>query len=138
MEELSVNIGRVIDEILPEAIITALNDGLQDVENEAKNRCPVDDGALRGSIIHMVEQDGNSFIGSVGTNAEYAPYVHEGTGLYAKDKKGRQNVPWVYKTADGKFYSTKGHKPNPFLQEALDENMDNIMLKFEGALKDDT
>ena len=138
MGEISVNIGRVIDEILPEAIITALNDGLMDVERTAKDKCPKDDGTLRASITHTVEQDSESFIGSVGTNVEYGPYVHEGTGIHAKNGKGRQNVPWVYRTADGKYYSTEGQKPNPFLQEALDENMDNIMRRFEGCLKDDT
>ena len=45
------------------------------VQDDAKRNCPVDTGRLQGSIQYEVKEDD----GMVGTNVEYAPYVHEGT-----------------------------------------------------------
>lgn len=49
------------------------------VETAAKARCPVDTGRLRSSITWRIEADGNGVVAIVGTNVEYAIYVHEGT-----------------------------------------------------------
>ena len=129
--EFSINLGRLINE-LPEAINRRLDRACQIVENEAKTNCPVNDGVLRASITHQVEDSK----GVIGTNVEYAPYVHEGTGIYAKDGQGRQAVPWTYKDAEGKYHSTEGQKPQPFLQDALDNNHEKILQCFEGVLED--
>jgi len=56
------------------------------IENSAKVKAPVDTGYLRRSITHEVE--GN--VGLVGTNAEYAPYLEFGTGIFAEEGTGRQ------------------------------------------------
>lgn len=138
MGEISINVNKVIMETLPNAITKALNDACQIIENDAAKKCPVDDGPLRASITHKVSREEDAFVGVIGSNAEYAPYVHEGTGLYAKDGNGRKEVPWRYRAADGKYYTTSGQKPNPFLQNAIDENMDNILKPFEGCLDNDT
>lgn len=45
------------------------------VQDDAKRNCPVDTGRLQGSIQYEVKEND----GMVGTNVEYAPYVHEGT-----------------------------------------------------------
>lgn len=45
------------------------------VEAHAKVNCPVDTGNLRNSITHTVDEN----TAYIGTNVEYAPYVHEGT-----------------------------------------------------------
>lgn len=135
MSEISENLQKAINDIIPKRLEEALNDALQLVENSAKIKCPVDDGTLRASIKHDIEKDSkDTLVGTVGTNVSYAPYVHEGTGLYAKEGKGRQNVPWVYRTADGQYYKTDGQKPTPFLQEAIDDNRQQILKKFEGII----
>ena len=59
------------------------------VENSAKEKAPVNTGNLRNSMTHDVEGD----TGIIGTNLEYAPYVHEGTGLFAANGDGRTDVP---------------------------------------------
>ena len=104
------------------------------VERDAKILCPVDDGTLRASITHEV--DGKE--GRVGTNVEYAPYVHQGTGIYAAMGDGRQER-WGYQDAAGEWHSTIGQQPNPFLEKALMQNKKEIkkMLKetIEGAVK---
>lgn len=93
------------------------------VENEAKTNCPVDNGQLRASITHEVE-DGKGYVGS---NLEYAPYVEYGTGLFADGGGGRTDVPWVYRDAEGNFHSTLGQKPQPFLIPALKNNRQRIV-----------
>ena len=101
------------------------------VENDAKRKCPVDTGQLRASITHEVEGQ----TGIVGTNVEYAPYVEYGTGIYARDGNGRQ-TPWSYQRADGKWITTKGQKPQAFLEPALLENENEIKRLFKEAIKE--
>lgn len=130
-EEVKRRIEEVCSALLPEALVRGLTEACQIVENDAVRNCPVDDGILKASLNYDVAQDGSN--GIVGTNVEYAPYVHEGTGIYAKGGNGRQ-TPWTYKTPDGKYHTTEGQKPNPFLQDSLDTNMSNILQCFVGKL----
>lgn len=113
------NLDRVLDvgEVLEEACLL--------VENTAKQYCPVDSGQLRNSITHQVT--GN--IGYIGTNVEYAPYVEFGTGIWAKDGKGRK-TPWSYQDAKGEWHTTAGQHPNPFLERALMDNKEMIARLF--------
>lgn len=100
------------------------------VENTAKELCPVDTGILRMSITHEVDNN----IGVVGTNTSYAPYVEIGTGLFSSQGTGRQSR-WCYKTADGKWHSTIGQKPQPYLQPALSKNKKTIKIKMQEEYK---
>lgn len=104
------------------------------VEAEAKRKCPVDEGYLRASIFSGVKVTGSNIIGYVGSNLHYAPYVHEGTGIYAINGKGRK-TPWVWyggsKKWKGRHY-TVGQKPKPFLREALEENREKIIKIVKG------
>ena len=54
----------------------------QQVLNEAMRRCPVDEGRLRASHDLAVQVDGTRVTARVGTDLDYAMYVHECTGLY--------------------------------------------------------
>ena len=87
------------------------------VEKSAKQKAPKDTGALRRSITSKVE--GNQ--GIIFTPLEYAPYVEYGTGLFA-ESGGRKDVPWNYQDDEGKWHSTSGQKPQPFIRPALEEN----------------
>lgn len=105
---------------------------LKDVENNmvdaclecvryAKQECPVDEGYLRDSIDYATQREGNTIKGYVGSNLEYAPYVHQGTGIYAVDGNGRK-TPWHYTVESGKYkgeHWTRGQQPNPFLERAV-------------------
>lgn len=90
------------------------------VESQAKQNCPVDIGILRASITSETEVTAREIVGRVGTNEEYGPYVHNGTGIYAKDGNGRK-TPWGYTVRAGKhkgFHWTQGQRPQPFLENA--------------------
>lgn len=90
------------------------------VEGEARKNCPVDQGELRASITSETEVTSEEIVGRVGSNLEYAPYVHNGTGIYAVAGDGRK-TPWVYAVKAGKhkgFHWTRGQKANPFLEDA--------------------
>ena len=123
---MAIRITEVAEHILPQKIAEALEVAAQIVENDAKRKCPVDNGTLRASITHVTKETRVV----IGTNVEYAPYVHEGTGIYAKNGNGRQ-TPWTYRSADGTYHRTVGQKPKPFLQDALDEEMPNILDCFK-------
>ena len=131
--EISVadNMADAIENAIPEALMAAMQKAVLIVEADAKKKCPVDDGTLRNSITHDIESNKTGCTGYVGTNTESAPYVEKGTGLYNVDGQGRQNVPWKYQDAKGKWHTTKGMKPQPFLQPAVDDNSTDIMECFE-------
>lgn len=100
------------------------------VERSAKEKAPKDTGALRRSITSEVK-DG---VGIVFTPLEYAPYIEFGTGLFAEDGNGRQDVPWNYQDDEGNWHSTSGQRPQPFMRPALNENRENIKRILKEAL----
>lgn len=117
---------------LPDAIWFGLDRVGQKIENDAKKECPVDDGALRADIKHVVKRDEMEAI--IGNTLEYAPYRHEGTGIYAIGGNGRKEVPWRYKDAKGKWHSTKGVRPKRYLLNAIRANQATILkILGEGA-----
>ncbi|AMJ41693.1 hypothetical protein [Anaerotignum propionicum] len=97
MNEISLNLENIINNILPSAIQQGLDRAGYIVENSAKVKCGVDTGTLRRSITHDVEGD-TCYIGS---NIEYAPYHHE---------------------------------KNPFLEDSIQENIQEIKDCFKGVL----
>lgn len=156
---MSDNVSNNVDAFingLEDAIRASIELSCQTIENAAKRNCPVDDGILKASITHIIDDSstystfsdevvgdkvvlneesvsasGMGFNGVIGTNVFYAPYVHEGTGIYARGGMGRKQVPWRYKTPDGKWHTTKGQKSNPFLLNALDSNRQKILNIFK-------
>ena len=104
------------------------------VERQAKQDCPVDEGILRASITHEVSFDANEIVGRIGSNLEYAPYVHNGTGIYAVDGNGRK-TPWTYVVKSGKYkggHITVGQRPRQFLLYAQLFNKDKILRALGG------
>lgn len=90
------------------------------LEGAAKQKCPKDQGILAASLISEVGLTESEIVGRVGTNQEYGPYVHNGTGIYAKDGNGRK-TPWKFETKSGKYkgwHITRGQRPQPFLENA--------------------
>jgi HK97 gp10 family phage protein len=102
---------RDVDRAITEAEKRALEAIGLFVEGEAKLRCPVDTGNLRGSRDHKVDESKIGVI--VGTNVEYAIFVEKGTS--------RQTA-------------------QPYLTPAVEENIDKIKRitnQYLGRLNDD-
>lgn len=136
-EELEQALEEFIALKLPSACEAAMEDACLAVEADSKINCPAIDGTLRQSITHSIETDDKETItGYVGTNIEYAPYVHQGTGIYAIMGNGRKEVPWTYYDSKrGEFVKTSGIQPTPFIQDAVEKNRANIIKYFGGLLK---
>lgn len=104
------------------------------IEAKAKDNCPVRTGELRRSIMSEVTTNGTAIEGKVGTTLDYAPYVHEGTGIYSRSGTGRKDVPWVYCDEKGDFHTTSGVKAVPFLEDAVDEVAPDLLSFFSGVV----
>ena len=100
------------------------------VEGAAK-----DTGARRRSITSRIDEEDESLKGVVYTPLEYAPYVEYGTGLFAENGDGRQDVPWYYYDDEGNLRRTSGQKPQPFLRPALNESREDILRELQGGLR---
>ena len=116
------------------AVKIAVEEACEEIVKTAQDKCPVDTGDLNGDIKSAVVDNDATIIGRVGTNIDYAPYVHEGTGVYAKNGKGRQR-PWSYTNSKGEVVWTKGSKPRPFLQEAMDEHRGSALRYIAEVIK---
>lgn len=104
------------------------------VERDAKINCPVDQGHLRASIQHDVSFNAEEIVGVVYSSEEIAPYVHQGTGIYAVNGDGRK-TPWKYEVKAGKYkgwHITRGQKPCPFLEYAKLFQKDKISKILAG------
>lgn len=91
-------------------------EGYAQLELESNPR-RVDTGNLRNSISHAKDENA----AYVGTNVDYAIYVHEGTGKYAVGGGGRQ-TPWRYQDDEGNWHTTTGMLPNRFLRNAVEKH----------------
>ena len=103
------------------------------VEGRARKYAPVKTSNLAGSGSSNVDRDGNT--GIVTFAAPYAPYVHQGTGLYGPHRtkivpKNKRALFWT--GARHPVKSVRGMKGNPFLVRAAQET-DMAGLYAEGA-----
>lgn len=135
MEDFKIvidNLENFINSGLENKIAEALEKACLLVETDAKKKCPVDDGQLRQSITHKVDIE--NMEGIIGTSVEYAPYVEIGTGIYSSEGTGRKTA-WMYKDEkSGEWHRTRGSKPKPYLQPAMEENKSKIQDLFKGII----
>lgn len=132
LDEIIANLQKY-EGLLESKMKVAIEQASQIVENKAKQICPVDDGTLRASITHTVTGSGDEVIGKVGSNLEYAPYVHQGTGIHAVKNDGRKDA-WSYQGPDGKWHTTVGQKPQPFLEDAAKKSRSEIQRKIKEVM----
>lgn len=133
--ELQAALGRLISE-MPQKTQNCMQNACLAVEAQAKENCPAATGELRRSIQSEVEGGGTMIHGRVGTNTDYAIYVHEGTGIYSSSGAGRSDVPWTYYSDRlGHFVKTSGIKSTPFMADALTTMAPQIADYFMGVLE---
>ena len=128
--EVSRNL-RDLQAKLPSMLEKRMGQACAVVRNDAVKSAPSKTGELRRSIDFQVSHDGTE--GIIFSNLKYAPYVEVGTGIYSK--KGGRDTPWTYPMYDhGKvrFVKTRGMRPRPYLEPALQQNSTKIRQCFEG------
>ena len=102
------------------ALISGVSKAAMLVQGSAKNKAPVDSGALRQSIrADKAKVQGENVTATVSTNLEYAPYVEFGTGSRGQSTNTNTEVEVSYRS------DWRGNKAQPFLWPALRENRNN-------------
>lgn len=106
--------------------------------NESQRATPKDTGELQQKHRMSVDIKGSKIEGRVEAYAEHAVYVHEGTGIYARNGNGRK-TPWGYTVKSNRskyqgFHWTRGNKPQPWLENTLKENRDNVVRMYRGVV----
>jgi hypothetical protein len=74
-----------------------------------------------------VDSDRNEIVTGVRSAKDYAVYIALGTGIHAKDGKGR-STPWVYQDEYGNFHWTVGQVPKPYMTQGI-KNVQNKIMK---------
>ena len=96
----------------------------------------VDTGRLRNSIAHQVVEGEKAVY--VGTNSEYAAYVHEGTGKYAIGGGGTPKERWVYRDPlTGEARIGVPQKPRRFIKKTIEEYLDDYKQLVTEILSSD-
>ena len=85
------------------------------LNTEASSRAPIDEGNLKNSI----QSEIGGLEATVMVGAFYGVYVEYGTGVYASNSRAKK-MPWSYKGADGKWYTTYGMRAQPFWFPSID------------------
>ncbi|MFX0547914.1 HK97-gp10 family putative phage morphogenesis protein [Hathewaya histolytica] len=124
---------------LEKANLQGMEKAMLFAEGEAKKNCPVDEGHLRNSMGSKAVEENGEIKGVLYNTAEYAIWIHQGTGIYAVNGDGRP-TPWRWEGQSKKWegkHITSGQKPKPFMREAIDNNIEKIteIITKEATIK---
>lgn len=114
-------------------IESALEEVGGELEAQVKRNTKVNSGKTKAIWTHKVDM--NNKVVYIGSPYENALWEEFGTGIYAQNGNGRKDVPWTYRTADGKFYKTSGKKPRKALQNAFNSMKGKIQGFFNRRFK---
>lgn len=136
-----------LNNIIKSELTGALEEGLKDAalilekaaKKELRDNCPKEwqdedeDEEVRKSITHKVGKSE----AVVGSNTLMSVWLHQGTGLYAVNGDGRQDVPWWWKDEKTKKWkSSSGRRPFPFLKTAVETKKNEMLRAFENKLEE--
>ena len=88
------------------------------LNTEASSRVAVDTGMTKNSI----QSDIGGLEATVTVGSAVGVWLEFGTGVYSKGPGGSRakKIPWSYKGADGKWYTTYGMRAQPFWFPSID------------------
>lgn len=96
----------------------------------------VDTGRLRNSIAHQVDEAEKAVY--IGTNSEYAAYVHEGTGKYAVGGGGTPKERWVYRDElTGETRIGVPQKPRRFIKNTIEKYLADYKQLIKDVLENE-
>ena len=96
-----------MEEEIPKAMEEVISNAGAIALTEARNKVPVDTGALKGSLTLEVERNGDQSSATVGSILEYAPFVE---------------------------YGSSGRPPKPFMEPALEVAGDKMIELVKAVL----
>jgi HK97 gp10 family phage protein len=108
-------LGRQSDDVRRALVQTGV-----DVQNKAREHCPVDTGRLRSSIVHRIDGSGRVTGITVGTNVSYAADVEYGTAPHVILPKNKKALYWPGAAHPVSRVNHPGTRPRPFMRPALD------------------
>ncbi|WNI15573.1 HK97 gp10 family phage protein [Actinacidiphila sp. ITFR-21] len=91
-----------------------------DVQNDARQRCPVDTGRLRSSIVHRTDGSGRVTGVVVGTNVSYAADVEYGTAPHVIVPVNKKALYWPGASHPVSRVNHPGTRAQPFMRPALE------------------
>jgi HK97 gp10 family phage protein len=91
-----------------------------DVQNRARQLCPVDTGRLRSSIVHHVDGSARVSGVTVGTNVSYAADVEYGTAPHVILPKNKKALYWPGASHPVSKVNHPGTRAQPFMRPALE------------------
>lgn len=94
------------------------------IESRAKILCPVDTGRLRSSITTtQPRMVGRRLTVTVGTNVNYARYVHDGTRAHVVRAVRRKALRFTVagRVVFSRYARIPARRGRPYLKQALDE-----------------
>lgn len=142
LEEIQKTFGKMAKDIDKDwVILNAMKRIGKECEGRAKAKAPIDTGLLRSRVEadNKAKGDMNELSISVRAKTHYAAYVEFGTGIYAKEGKGRK-TPWLFPIEDKKgketYRWTKGMKAQPFLMPAAEATQNDMRNILKDAIMD--
>jgi hypothetical protein len=100
------------------------------IQSEARKEAPVDFGTLR----NLIQYENLNNVWFVRSLAPYSIYVHEWTGIYARNWNWKKK-PRSFKAKNGMWYKTKWTKANPFMERAKENKQDQIIQDYKDILQ---
>lgn len=91
------------------------------VHARAVQLCPVNTGRLRSSIRWAISHSSKGLVGTVGTDVDYALFVHEGTRPHVIEARDAQALYWKGAAHPVVRVNHPGTRAVPFLLNALQE-----------------
>ena len=135
LKETQAKMTQVVKDLQGPPMVNGMRQATLIVLADAKRLAPVDTGRLRASITPEVRQQSNVVQGIVGSNVMYAPFVETGTrphwppqGALATWARRHGMTEALIRFIIG----TRGTRKHPYLQPALEKNVDRI-FKLIGA-----
>ena len=145
------NLMKIAEDLHGREMIRGMRRIVLTVLADAKRNAPVDTGRLRSGLNASVERGSFKGIGvqgivGVSSNVEYAPYMENGTGIFAGNARHKFPPPsafegWAKRHNMNAFlvaraiYRAGGLKPRHFLKNALEKHEKNIHKTIGNTIK---
>lgn len=114
-------LGQFVDVVIRPGVVQSVQAAADLIRDGAKERAPVDTGALRDSIETRIDDGGKTVLGYVTVGVPYASYVEFGTGKLG-DPAVAHNENWP------------GMRPQPYLRPSYDEARGAVLDLFRSNI----